>query len=102
MCTVDFDEEEQSSGPPLKKKRGAAIYKTKFNHSWQKNAKKWPSLSVVKEDPHSCPCSVCNKRVSCGHQSKRDTISHIDSQSHKKNAKGCMSRTSCNTEYFYM
>ena len=44
---VDFDadslsvDEEQSSGPPLKKKktagkwRGAAIYKTKFNHSWQ-------------------------------------------------------------------
>ena len=94
---VDFDadslsvDEEQSSGPPLKKKktagkwRGAAIYKTKFNHSWQK---KWPFLYVVKEDPHSCHCSVCNNRVSCGHQGERDIIRHIDSQSHKKNAKG--------------
>ena len=40
--SLSVDEEEQSLGPSLKKKktagswRGAAIYKTKFNHSWPK------------------------------------------------------------------
>ena len=48
--SLSVDEEEQSSRPPLKKKktagrwRGAAIYKTKFNHSWQK---KWPFLFEI-------------------------------------------------------
>ena len=82
--SLSVDEEEQSSGSPLKKKtagrwRGAAIYKTKFNHSWQK---KWPFLSVVKEDPHSCHCSVCNKRVSCGHHVSYQHVSLIFVHSH--------------------
>ena len=67
--SLSVDEEEQSSAPPLKKKktdgrwRGAAIYKTKFDHSWQKTNWRF-CLLLFKGDSHSCHCSVCNK---CGH-----------------------------------
>jgi len=44
---------------------GAAIYKTKFNTTWQQA---WPFISPVKHDPHSFHCDVCMKKMSCGHQ----------------------------------
>ena len=93
---MEGNEEESLEEPSRKRKKGgstnkqkrwkgAAIYKTKFNPSWQT---KWPFLSVVPSDPHSCHCSVCNKRVSCGHQGERDIIRHNESKSHTKNSKG--------------
>ena len=40
----------------------------------------------VKDNPHSCLCTVCKKQVSCAHQGERDVLRHIDSVSHKRNA----------------
>ena len=84
------DSDDEDYAPPNKKKKvnnplrkwsGAAIYKSKYQTSWQR---KWPFLTPVKDNPHSCLCSVCKKQVSCAHQGERDVLRHIDSVSHKK------------------
>ena len=82
----DHDESDLEGAPPTKTSRkwsGAAIYKSKYQTSWQK---KWPFLSPVKYNPHSCLCSVCKMIISCAHQGERDVLRHIDSVSHKRNA----------------
>jgi len=63
---------------------GAAIYKTKFNTTWQQA---WPFISPVKHDPHSFHCGVCMKKMSCGHQGERDVARHVDSAQHQKGVK---------------
>ena len=57
-------------------------YKTRFQHIWQE---KWPFVTVVRGDPYSFRCAVCNKLVSCCHQGEKDVSHHYDSSQHKKN-----------------
>ena len=60
---------------------GAALYKTKFQSTWQQM---WPFIAPVKDNPHSFRCTVCMKMVSCGHQGERDVARHAESAQHKK------------------
>ena len=90
----DYDNSDTQSdvqqGPPVLKKRkvvhkiGAAVYKTRYNQSWQV---KWPFILPVKGNPHSFHCTVCNRDVSCSHQGERDVLRHSSSDLHKKNTK---------------
>ena len=65
-----------------KGKRGAAQYRTKFQIGWRQ---KWPFAVVVKNNPHSFCCTMCNKVISCGHQGERDLSRHADTATHKHN-----------------
>lgn len=90
---MDSDEDQANcdSGeeqPPAKKPRsaagknvvrGAAYYKTKFNKEWMK---KYPYIQVVKSDPHSFLCTICNKKISCKHQGETDVTRHIAGVAH--------------------
>jgi hypothetical protein len=67
-CTDD----EEHPGPSKRQKvnsskgkRGAALYRTKFQVGWRQ---KWLFAVAVKNCPHSFCCTVCNKVISCGHQ----------------------------------
>ena len=88
----DYDNSDTQSDvfPPVLKRRkvvhkiGAAVYKTRYNQSWQV---KWPFILPVKGNPHSFHCTVCNRDVSCSHQGERDILHHSSSDLHKKNAK---------------
>ena len=53
---------EELAGPSRKYGGGGAIYKSRFQVSWQK---KWPCVKPVKNDPHHFECTVCSEHVSC-------------------------------------
>ena len=53
---------EELAGPSRKYGGGGAIYKSRFQVSWQK---KWPCVKPVKNDPHHFECTVCSEQVSC-------------------------------------
>ena len=67
-----------------KKFGGAALYKTKFQSSWQKA---WPFITPIKDNQHAFHCTVCMKAVSCGHQGERDIAHHSESAQHQRNVK---------------
>ena len=71
-----------SSAVVTRKWSGAARYKTRFQHIWQE---KCPFVTVVRGEPYSFRCAVCNKLVSCGHQGEKDVSRHYNSSQHKKN-----------------
>ena len=73
-----------SAVPVTRKWSGAAVYKTKYQHTWPKT---WPFVAPVKENQHAFYCTVCKKTVSCGHQGERDLSRHADSAQHQKSVK---------------
>lgn len=77
-----------SSKANTRKWSGAALYKTKFQQTWQKA---WPFVTSVKDNPHAFYCSVCMKTASCGHQGERDIVRHADSAQHQKNVRAMKS-----------
>ena len=99
---LDSDSEssrQQSQSPcdsdtcPSSSKRmklGAAVYKTKFNHSWKSL---YPFINEVKGDPYKFFCSVCSRNVSCDHQGKRDVERHVSKTLHQSNAKSLKSQS---------
>ena len=74
----------EASAGPSRKKSGSASYKTKFQKSWQKS---WPFVAPVKGDVHAFYCTVCMKKVACGHQGERDVTRHKESAQHQSNTK---------------
>ena len=75
------------------KKAGAAVYRTKFNHSWTKT---WPFVLEVKGDPYKFLCTVCGRRVACDHQGKPDVERHIGKAMHQANAKSLKGQSTIN------
>ena len=71
-------------------KLGAAVYRTKFNHSWKSL---YPFINKVKGDPYKFFCSVCSRNESCDHQGKRDMERHVSKTLHQSNAKSLKSQS---------
>ena len=65
-------------------KKGAAVYKSKFNDAW---TKEFPFIRKVQSNRRSFFCTVCNREVSCSHMCKSDVERHVQKQFHKDNAK---------------
>uniref|UniRef100_A0A1X7T8S4 Uncharacterized protein n=1 Tax=Amphimedon queenslandica TaxID=400682 RepID=A0A1X7T8S4_AMPQE len=82
-------ESETGVSSSKRMKIGAAIYKTKFNHSWKQE---YPSISEVKRDPYKFFCTVCSRSVSCDHQGKRDVERHVSKALHQNNARSLKSQ----------
>lgn len=88
-CDDDDPEDEPSDTDTeeiVSKRRfnGAAIYKTKYQHSWERT---WSYIRPVKGNPHAFYCKVCMKSISCAYQGERDISHHAESAQHKKFAK---------------
>lgn len=92
-CLPSSKRPKTASSNSLKKWTGAAVYKTKFQRSWEK---KWPFAVPVTDNPHSFRCTVCAKNVSCGHQGERDLVRHSESAQHKKNVRSLKSTQKLN------
>ena len=90
MATINSDSlsDGENPGPSkwikISKKAGAAVYHTKFNHSWTKT---YPFVREVRGDPYKFLCTVCGRQVACDHQGKCDVERHIGKAMHQANAK---------------
>ncbi|XP_029958819.1 uncharacterized protein LOC115396888 isoform X2 [Salarias fasciatus] len=78
--TLQVEEEERvEDTKKIKKKSGAATYRTAFNNQW---TSKWPFITVGSTSSYYW-CSVCRQEKSCAHQGLRDVTRHIESKAHQ-------------------
>ena len=78
----NYEYDSGNEAGPSKRKKLA--YKTSFSEEWRKT---WPFLKSVPGDSHSFRCTICDKKLSCGHQGISDVKDHVATQSHQKLAK---------------